>query len=73
MKENINELLEEITTNFSELFTETFFIRYLSEFDKDDLLESAKQVNKLLTKKINNKLEKKLIKLGYKKDEIKLN
>jgi len=37
MKNNVNDFVEEITTNFSELFVETFFLRYLSDFKKDEL------------------------------------
>lgn len=72
MKKNINDFNEEITSNFSELFIETYFIRYLSEYSKDDLLENTKKVKELLLKKLNKNLKKKLKQLGYSNKDIKL-
>lgn len=60
MKKNINKFNEEITTNFSKLFIETYMIRYLSEYSKEDLLESIKEVKEILNKKIENEFKKKL-------------
>lgn len=60
MKKNINKFNEEITTNFSKLFVETYMIRYLSEYSKDDLLEIIKKVKEILNKKIDNEFKKKL-------------
>lgn len=72
MKKNINDFNEEITSNFSELFIETYFIRYLSEYSKDDLLDNTKKVKELLLKKLNKNLKKKLKQLGYSNKDIKL-
>lgn len=72
MKKNINDFNEEITSNFSELFIETYFIRYLSEYSKDDLLENTKKVKELLLKKLNKNLKKKLKQIGYNNKDIKL-
>ena len=70
MKRNVNDFLEEITTNFGELFVETFFIRYFSEFDKNDLLSAIPDLKNMLLKKIDNNLKKSLVGMGYDKKEI---
>ena len=70
MKRNINDFLEEITTNFGELFVETFFIRYFSEFDKNDLLSAIPDLKNMLLKKIDNNLKNSLVGMGYDKKEI---
>lgn len=70
MKRNVNDFLEEITTNFGELFVETFFIRYFSEFDENDLLSDIPELKNMLLKKIDNNLKKSLIDMGYDKKEI---
>lgn len=71
MKNNVNDFVEEITTNFSELFVETFFLRYLSDFKKDELLEITKIVKNKLDYKINKKLFQKLKSMGYNEQDIK--
>jgi len=71
MKNNVNDFVEEITTNFSELFVETFFLRYLSDFKKDELLEITKIVKNKLDDKINKKLFQKLKSMGYNEQDIK--
>lgn len=70
MKRNVNDFLEEITTNFGELFVETFFIRYFSEFDKNDLLSAIPVLKNMLLKKIDNNLKNSLVGMGYNKKEI---
>lgn len=70
MKRDVNDFLEEITSNFSELFVETFLLRYLSEFDKNDLLDVVPRLNCFLRKKVNKKLESALINMGYDKNKI---
>lgn len=72
MKNNVNDFVEEITTNFSELFVETFFLRYLSDFKKDELLEITKIVKNKLNDKINKKIFQKLKSMGYNEQDIKL-
>lgn len=67
MKRNINDFLEEITTNFGELFVETFFIRYFNEFDKNDLLSAIPDLKNMLLKKIDNNLKNSLVGMGYDK------
>lgn len=62
MKNNKNEFLEEITTNFSNLFVETFIIRYLNEYNKKYLYKNFIKAKKILNKKIA-----KIIKLKLKK------
>lgn len=68
---DIDNFVEEITTNFSELFVETFFLRYLSDYDERDLLETANEIQNILIKKIKNQMLNKLKKLGYKDKNIK--
>lgn len=65
MKNNIDNFVEEITTNFSELFVETFFLRYLSEFDKNELLQTTKEAELMLKKKIAKEMKTKLKSIGY--------
>ncbi len=68
---NGKKILNEITTNFSELFVETFLIRYLDEYKKDDLLEDIKELNKMLKVKINKKFVSSLKSMGYDEKVIK--
>ncbi len=70
MKEE-KDLLNEITKNFSELFVETFLIRYLHEYDKDNLLEDIEKVNQLLNKEIIKKFRSSLKSMGYDPKTIK--
>lgn len=70
MKRNVNDFLEEITTNFGELFVETFFIRYFNEFDKNDLLSAIPDLKNMLLKKLDNNLKNSLVGMGYDKQEI---
>lgn len=60
MKNNVEDFIEEITTNFSELFVETFFIRYLSDYDVNDLEKVLKKLKVKLNSKINDRLNEKL-------------
>lgn len=60
MKKSINKFNEEITTNFSKLFVETYMIRYLNNYNDYDLLENIKKVKEILNKKIDNEFKKKL-------------
>lgn len=73
MENNINDFVEEITENFSELFVETFFIRYLNIYDKNELLETVKVLKNEINNKIYNKLIKKLKSMGYSNKDIKIN
>ncbi len=57
MKKEINDFLEEITTNFTELFIETYFIRFLSNFDSNYLLEATDKMQVLLNTKLNEKIK----------------
>ena len=70
MKRNVNDFLEEITTNLGELFVETFFIRYFNEFDKNDLLSAIPDFKNMLLKEIDNNLKNSLVGMGYDKKEI---
>ena len=59
----MHSFIEEITNNFSELFVESFIIRYLNNFELKDLqdLEDSIEITKIqLTKKINKKFSQKL-------------
>ncbi len=59
----MHSFIEEITNNFSELFVESFIIRYLNNFELKDLqdLEDSIEITKIqLTKKINKKFAQKL-------------
>ena len=51
MKRNEQEFIEEITENFSELFVEAFYIRYLREFSKERMMT-------IINLKFHNKLKK---------------
>ena len=66
MKQDINNFIEEITNNFSELFVETFFIRYLSDYSKDDLLKNTIKAKRKLNEKIETKFFNKLNEFGIK-------
>lgn len=58
-KERI-EFLEEITENFSTLFVETFYLRYLDQFGDKNILKDINYTKDILLKKIDEKINKKL-------------
>lgn len=64
MKKNIHSFIEEITNNFSELFIETFMIRYLSDYSKEELLENIDRTKTELKKKIDKGFKNKLNEFG---------
>ncbi len=55
MKLEINKFLEEITDNFSELFTEAFLMRYNMAFNNKYLKENIPKVINMLNSKIVDK------------------
>ena len=57
MQKEINNFLNEITDNFSELFIETFLIRYKSLFDNKYLKENISKVINILNNKIIDKFD----------------
>ncbi len=63
MKRNEQEFIEEITENFSELFVEAFYIRYLREFSKERMMTIINLTKDRLEEKINLKFHNKLKKL----------
>ncbi len=71
MKNDTKKFVNEITDNFSELFVETFFIRYLKDFQIDGLIENIIISQDMLTEKINKYFLKKLKQMGYSKDILK--
>jgi len=66
MKKDVDIFLDEVSENFSELFVETFFIRYLSNFNRDDIIRDINALKIKLYKKINTKLDKALKNLEIK-------
>ena len=67
---DIDSFIDEITTNFSEIFIETFFLRFLTEFEKDELLNGSMLVTKKILLKIKRKLRNKLEDMGYNEQDI---
>lgn len=65
MSKSEKEFVEEITDKFSELFIETFFIRYLSDYPKEDLINTLNLTTKKLNKKIIKLVNKKLQQMGF--------
>ena len=72
MEMSKEKFAEEITNNFSELFVETFFMRYISEFDKSGLLDDVKEVIDSLQEKVKKEMIRKLQSIGFNKKDIKL-
>jgi len=76
MNKNINENIinesklkmfeEEITTNFANLFVDTYLIRYYSEFGYLKISDSIKRTSELLEKKIKNEFESRLLDINFK-------
>lgn len=60
MKKEINDFIEEITSKFSELYIETFFLRFQKEFGKNELNKALIEANKILNVKIKRKIKSKL-------------
>ncbi len=70
MNKKINDFLEEFSDNFSELYVETFLIRYLNNFNENELITNIKELNNLTNTKIKKLFAKKLEEVGYSKKDI---
>lgn len=70
MNKKINDFTEEITDKFSELYVETFLIRYLSEFPEQKLIMTLKNSQDILMQKIKTQIIDKLFDMGYAKNDI---
>ncbi len=66
MNLKMHKIIEEMTTNFSDLFIETLYLRYLKDFPEQDFSEVIKIASDSLNKKMALKIAKKLKKLGSK-------
>lgn len=66
MNLKMHKIIEEMTTNFSDLFIETLYLRYLKEFPEQDFFEVIKIASDSLNKKMALKIAQKLKKLGSK-------
>ena len=60
MEKNVTCFVEKITDNFSSLFVETLFIRYIDEFGKENIENDIAKIIPILNKKLNQKISKKL-------------
>lgn len=60
MNKREKEFISEFSTNFSNLYVESFLIRFLNNYDNDDLLEVIDKLNKETKKKIQIKFQKEL-------------
>ncbi len=60
MNKKTSEFLEEITNNFSTLFVETFYLRYLDQFGEENILKDINYTKDMLLKKIDEKIQQKL-------------
>ena len=65
MTKKLDNFLEEFTNNFSELYVETFLIRYLNDFNEKDLVNTIESLNTKLNVKINQLFRSKLEDMGY--------
>lgn len=72
MKKKDDVFVKEITDKFSELFTETFFIRYLADYDINNIIDVITKTKKELEKKVNKRFVSKLLQMGFDKKDIKL-
>ena len=70
MEKNVEVFVKEFTDNFSELFVESFFIRYMSNGSEKDLLIAIKEAKKLLNQKLNRFFSGKLSYMGFQDEEI---
>ena len=70
MEKRVNDFVKEFTDNFSELYVESFFIKYLSEYDKKDLLETIQLTNKKMQQKIIKLFMNNLIDMNIDKEDI---
>jgi len=68
MKRNVDDFIDEFTTNFSELFIDAFLLRYLDRFNKDKLLDTYKKTRVVLNRKLKINY---LNKLGLSADDYK--
>ena len=60
MERTIEEFVEEISDNFSELLVEAFYIRYIREFPKKDMRRCVKLTKEEIIKKIAKRFNDKL-------------
>lgn len=51
--------IEEFTTKFSELFIDSFCIKYINDYGNKDIKNNILKARKILNKKINKKIIKK--------------
>ena len=56
---NTENFIEEFTTNYSELFVESFILKYTYEFSCLNIFEDINKAHKMLNKKIQNKIQHK--------------
>ena len=66
-----NKLINEFTTNFSELFVESYLLRFLNEYPEKYLLKSLNNALKICNAKIKAKIVDKLEDYGF--DIIEIN
>ncbi len=70
MEKKVKDFIEEITDKFSELYVETFLIRYLSDYKEHDLIETLKNANTKLKTKIKIRITDALEEMGFDKKDI---
>lgn len=71
MEKRVKDFVQEFTNKFSELYVESFFVKYLSEYDKNSLLEAIQLANKETNVKITELFRKNLKDMGITAEEIK--
>jgi len=59
MKKSIYDFLNEINDNFSEIYVETFIVKYYANYGIKNMGKYLKKSKKILFKKINQYIKKK--------------
>ena len=65
MKNEQKDFINEFTSNFAELFVETFLIKYADMFDMNEFPETILKAQQVVLEKIDRKRKNKLKALGY--------
>ncbi len=68
MNKNLDKMIDEYTNNYSELFIEAFYIKYINDFDIKEFDQALEKLYQELTYKINNKIYNKLKRMQYPKE-----
>ncbi len=69
MNKEIKKMIDEFTTNFSDLFVETFLIKYINDYDIECFDRAINVAYTELINKLRDRIDSKLRKINANKKE----